>query len=335
MSKFTKAVKKKARLRLGITGPSGSGKTYSALLLASGLSKKIAVIDTEKGSASLYSNLVDFDVLELAPPYSPERYTEAMIEAVKEGYEVIILDSISHAWAGVGGILNQKEQLDARGGNSFANWAKMTPIQERFIANITNCPAHIIVTMRSKQDHSAITEGGKTKIQKLGLAPIQRDGFEYELTTVFDVAMNHEAEASKDRTGIFVDKIFKITKETGEQLKAWLDSSTLTEPPTKVATPVEPPRNEVAPESPQYQSSFPHNPQSNTQVNNSMPDDYDIPPPPPPEMREQELPMIPPHATRPQAQAGYRPRHPNMAPNAKQPLPVLERLKETKLGHRG
>lgn len=224
MSKFKKAEKKKARLRLGITGPSGSGKTFSALRLASGFGGKIAVIDTEKGSASLYADKFNFDVLELTPPYSPERYIQAMNDAVAEGYEIIIMDSISHAWAGEGGILNTKEKMDARGGNSFANWAKMTPIQEKFIAGLIQCPAHLVLTMRSKQDHVQVSEGGKTKIQKVGMAPIQRDGFEYELTTVFDVAINHEAETSKDRTGIFTDKIFQITEETGKTLKQWLDS---------------------------------------------------------------------------------------------------------------
>lgn len=224
MSLFKKAEKKQARLRLGITGPSGSGKTFSALRLAKGFGGKIAVIDTEKGSASLYADRFEFDVLELTPPYSPDRYIEAMTAAVNEGYQIIIMDSISHAWAGEGGILNIKEKLDARGGNSFANWAKMTPMQEKFIAALINCPAHLIVTMRSKQEHVQVSENGKTKIQKVGLAPIQRDGFEYELTTVFDIAINHEAETSKDRTGLFVDKIFQVTEETGKTLKAWLES---------------------------------------------------------------------------------------------------------------
>lgn len=221
---FKKAEKKKAKLRLGVTGPSGSGKTFSALRLATGFGGKIAVIDTEKGSASLYADKFEFDVLELDPPFAPERYIEAMNAAVQAGYEIIIMDSISHAWAGDGGLLNQKEQLDARGGNSFTNWAKMTPKQERFISALIGCPAHLIVTMRSKQEHVQISEGGKTKIQKVGLAPIQRDGFEYELTTVFDVAINHECETSKDRTGLFVDKIFKIDENTGKTFRQWLES---------------------------------------------------------------------------------------------------------------
>jgi len=223
-SKFKKAEKKKSKLRLGITGPSGSGKTYSALRLASGMSNKIAVIDTERGSTSLYADKFNFDVLELAPPYSPERYIEAMNDAVKEGYELIIMDSISHAWAGEGGLLNKKEQLDARGGNSFSNWAKMTPLQEKFVAALINCPAHLIVTMRSKQEYIlGENEKGKQAPKKVGLAPIQREGFEYELTTVFDVGMAHTCETSKDRTGLFTDKLFQITEETGIILKNWLE----------------------------------------------------------------------------------------------------------------
>lgn len=224
MSKFKKAEKKKSKLRLGISGPSGSGKTYSALRLAKGMELKTAVIDSEKGSASLYADKFDFDVLEISPPFTTEKYQEAISDAVKEGYELIVIDSISHAWAGEGGLLNQKEQLDARGGNSFTNWAKMTPKQEKFINAIVSCPAHIIVTMRSKQDYSISEEGGKKKIQKVGLAPVQRDGFEYELTTVFDIAINHDAETSKDRTGIFTDKIFRITEDTGKTMKEWLES---------------------------------------------------------------------------------------------------------------
>lgn len=224
---FKKAERKQTKLKIGISGPSGSGKTFSALRLATGIAKKlngkIAVIDSERGSASLYSDKFDFDVNDLNPPYTTEKYIDAMKEAVAGGYSVLVIDSVSHAWAGEGGLLNQKEQLDSRGGNSFANWSKMTPKQERFISAIIHAPIHVIVTMRSKQEYAQITDGGKLKVQKLGLAPVQRDGFEYEMTIVFDVAMNHEAETSKDRTGLFVDKIFQITEQTGDVLIEWLN----------------------------------------------------------------------------------------------------------------
>lgn len=242
MSKFKKAERKKSRLRLGLTGTSGSGKTYSSLRLAQGLGFKTAVIDSEKGSASLYSHLFDFDVLELDAPFTTEKYIAALKDAQAEGYELVIVDSISHAWAGEGGLLQQKEKLDSTGkGNSFTNWAKMTPKQEQFISAIVQSPMHVIVTMRSKTEYSQQQEAGKTKIQKVGLAPVQRDGFEYELTTVFDIGSSHEAECSKDRTGLFVDQIFKITEETGKIIREWLESGKEPEPIAKAQIQLEEP----------------------------------------------------------------------------------------------
>lgn len=227
MSGFKKAERKQIFLKLAITGPSGSGKTFSALRLATGLgkNKKIAVIDTENGSASLYSDRFEFDVLEIGPPYSVEKYIKAMQDAVNEKYDVLIVDSITHQWKGEGGILNKKEQMDARGGNGFTNWAKLTPEQEKFVATLLHSKIDLIATIRSKQEYAMATDDkGKAKVQKLGMAPIQREGMEYEFTTVFDVAMNHEAETSKDRTGLFADKIFQITEETGTTLDKWRSS---------------------------------------------------------------------------------------------------------------
>jgi len=214
---------------MAITGPSGSGKTLSALKLAAGLGKKIAVIDTENGSASLYSDHAGFDVLELAPPFTTERYIEAIEAAEKSGYDVLVIDSITHAWAGEGGLLEQKEQLDARGkGNSYTNWGLITKKHEAFKSAMLHSPLHIIATMRSKQDYMLVDKNGKQVPQKVGMAPIQRDGMEYEFTLVFDVAMNHEAEASKDRTGLFAGSIHKISEETGRRIAQWLSSAAAT-----------------------------------------------------------------------------------------------------------
>ena len=223
---FKKAVRSQAKIKLAITGPSGSGKTFSALRLAKGLGGKVAVIDSENGSASLYSDRFEFDTLELHPPFTTAKYIDAILAAEKAGYDILIIDSISHAWAGDGGILDRKGQKDARGGNSYTNWAEFTKEQERFTSAILHCKCNIISTMRSKQDYiMQENDKGKMTPKKVGLAPIQRDGQEYEYTVVFDVAMNHEAETSKDRTGLFADKIFKITEETGETIKTWLAGS--------------------------------------------------------------------------------------------------------------
>lgn len=220
---FKKAERKKTKLKIALTGPSGSGKTYSGLILAESFGSKIAVIDTESGSASLYSDRFKFDVLEIKPPYTTEKYIEAIDAAINAGYESLVIDSLSHAWNGEGGILDRKTQLDARGGNSFTNWSKFTPEQDKFTAKILNADINIIATMRSKQDYiMGENSKGKSAPQKVGLAPVQREGFEYEFTIVFDIAMNHEAQTSKDRTGLFADKIFKIDKNTGSLIKTWL-----------------------------------------------------------------------------------------------------------------
>lgn len=221
---FKKAVRSQVKLKLALTGPSGSGKTFSSLRLAKGLGGKIAVIDTESGSASLYSDKFDFDVLEIAPPFATHKYIEAIDFAIKSGYDILIIDSLSHAWAGEGGLLAQKEQLDSRGGNSYTNWGRITKLQEEFVAKILHSRIHMICTMRSKQEYAMTQDSNnKTKIQKLGMAPIQRDGLEYEMTTVFDLSMTNEAEVSKDRTNLWKG-IFKITEETGQKFMKWLES---------------------------------------------------------------------------------------------------------------
>lgn len=230
---FKHAERTQARLKIALTGPSGSGKTFSGLLIAAGIGKRIAVVDTENGSASLYADMdkgplagVVFDTLELAPPYTINKYTEAIDAAEKASYDVLLMDSISHAWAGEGGLLDKKTALDARGGNSYVNWATITPEQERFKARLLQADMHIICTMRSKQDYVLeLNEKGKQAPKKVGLAPIQRDGMEYEFTTVFDLAMDHNAAVSKDRTGLFDGQLFKPSKETGAKIMKWLKAA--------------------------------------------------------------------------------------------------------------
>jgi len=220
------AQKSKSKMRLGLSGPSGSGKTYSALLLASGIApwEKICVIDTENGSADLYTHLGAYNVITLDPDYSPESYIEAIKTAEDAGMEVIILDSASHEWDGEGGCLQINEKLAGAKfrGNTWAAWSETTPRHQAFISAITGSKAHIITTARSKTD-TIQTED--KKIKKVGLKEIQREGFEYELTVNFNVDRDkHLAIASKDRTGIFIDvDPFLITKETGEAIKQWCD----------------------------------------------------------------------------------------------------------------
>lgn len=223
MSLFKKAEKKSSFLRVALTGPSGSGKTFSALRLAKGLGGKIAVLDTENGSASLYSDKFDFDVVELTPPFSADRYINIIEEAQKAGYNVLMIDSLSHVWAGEGGVIDKKESLDERGGNQWTNWRKPKAEHQKLKDAILFSNIHIISTIRSKQAYAQKEEGNNKKsIQKLGMDPIAEPGVEYEYTTVFDVGMDHKAMASKDRTSIFGEQIFTITEETGKQFISWL-----------------------------------------------------------------------------------------------------------------
>lgn len=223
---FSKAVRKKSKLRLSINGPSGSGKTYGALLIAKGLGGKIACLDTEKGSASLYSDLVDFDVMELSPPFTPESYINGIKEAEKCGYDVLIIDSASHEWNGSGGILELVDKVATAKfrGNTWSAWSDLTPRHREFIDAMLHCNMHIIATGRSKTETAQIDENGRKKVVKLGMKTEQRDGYEYEFTTVLDITHDgNYAIASKDRTKLFHGDPKVITIETGEMLREWLN----------------------------------------------------------------------------------------------------------------
>ena len=224
---FRKAERRKAKLRLAITGPAGSGKTYGALTLAQGLGGRIAMIDTENGSGDLYANMCDYDVETLTAPYAIQKYLAAIHEAETEGYDVLIIDSLSHAWAGEGGLLDVHGQLASsmKSGNSYAAWNKITPMHNKLIETMLASSCHIIGTMRSKTDYAQLqNDRGRTEIRKVGLAPVQRDGMDYEFTVVFDLGMDHTVTVSKDRTGLFDRQIFMITQDTGRVLKDWLNS---------------------------------------------------------------------------------------------------------------
>ena len=222
-----KAEKKKVKIKIGLQGSAGSGKTYSALKMALGMTDnditKIAVIDTENGSASLYSDIFgEFLTLELAPPFTPERCIEAINICEKADVKVIIFDSISHEWIGEGGIINLAESM---AGNSFTNWGKLTPRHNRFINRILSCQKHMICTMRSKQDYILVeNEKGKMAPEKVGMKSVTRDGVDYEFTLNFDIDIKNFATATKDRTSLFKNKPeAKIDESTGKTIIEWCE----------------------------------------------------------------------------------------------------------------
>lgn len=222
---FRRAERKRVWLKLGITGPTGSGKTYSALKVAFGMGGKVAVIDTENGSAELYSHLGEYDVLTIHSPFTVRKYTDAIDAAVEAGYGVLIIDSLSHAWAAEGGLLDKKSALDKRGGNSYANWGDVTKEYENFVAKLLQSPIHLIGTLRSKMQYVIEPgERGGTTVRKVGLAPVMRDGLEYDFSAILDIDMEHGAAASKDRTGLFDGHTKPLSEEDGRRIMQWLES---------------------------------------------------------------------------------------------------------------
>lgn len=224
-----KAERTKSKLRLGLAGPAGSGKTMSALKLAFGIGAKVCLIDTERGSGDLYANLGDYSVITLEPPFKPDVFVDAIHAAEKAGFDVIIVDSLSHAWSDEGGILDQADKMQASGKNRFTMWADLTPQHRKLVNALLNSPKHIICTMRSKQEYAMeeVTSANgnrKTEVRKLGMAPIQRDGMEYEFTIFFDIDQNHYAKASKDRTDMFKNEVQILDEKTGDRLLKWLNA---------------------------------------------------------------------------------------------------------------
>lgn len=220
------AQRHQVKLRLGLSGASGFGKTYSALLLAYGITgdwSKVAIIDTENGSASLYSHLGGYNVLTLTEPYTPERYIQAIETCELSNIEVILIDSITHEWNGKGGCLEIHESL----GGKFSDWAKVSPRHQAFIDKILNSSCHIITTVRRKIDYSLdVNSNGKTQVIKHGTKEVTREGFEYELTVNFELINDkHLVKTSKDRTGLFSESPeFIISTQTGKKLIEWCNS---------------------------------------------------------------------------------------------------------------
>lgn len=238
MSLMRKAQRKKAKARVGISGPAGGGKTFGSLLVAYGICgdwEKICLIDTENGSGELYADynyngiaIGEYNVIPLSSPYSPDKYTAAIKECEAAGIEVIIIDSLTHAWAGEGGLLDKKGQIERSGKpgiNTWTAWRDVTPMHNRLVESILTSKCHVVATLRAKMDYvqEKDPETGKQVIRKIGMNPIQRDGMEYEFTVFIDVDQSHQATSSKDRTSLFDGKVFSLSVDTGRQLLGWLD----------------------------------------------------------------------------------------------------------------
>lgn len=219
MSKFRRATKQGARLRCAIFGPSGSGKTYSALRMAKGIGGRVAVIDTERRTASKYSDRFTFDVCDLADR-TIDGYLAALADA--RDYDVLIIDSLSHAWQELLREIDQLAKAKFRG-NTWSAWSEGTPKQRRLVDALYDCSPHVIATIRSKTEWQTQSEGGRIKPIRVGLAPEQGKGIEYEFDLLLELSTEHIAHVIKDRTGRFQDKLITCPDEQfGRALREWL-----------------------------------------------------------------------------------------------------------------
>ena len=242
---FKQAKREQVRIKVSIAGPAGSGKTMSSLLMAYGITKaefpklsdeeiwgKICIIDTENGSGSLYVGkqvgavtIGAYNAIDLTPPFAPDVFVDAIHMAENHGMNVIIIDSLSHAWAGAGGALDQQGKIADRSGNSWTAWRTITPQHNRLVDAMLQSPAHIIANMRAKMEYQQTTnDAGKKQVKAIGMGVIMREGIEYEFTVSFMLDYDHVANSTKDRTGIFDGKYFVINENTGKQMYAWLSS---------------------------------------------------------------------------------------------------------------
>ena len=247
MFNFTKAVKYGSKLRLALIGTSGSGKTYSALSIATGLGGKIAFIDTEHGSARKYSDVFDFDVIEF-DSFAVENFLMGIKSAEKAGYDVLIIDSLSHAWSGKDGIL---EFVDARTESSksknayVSGWRDATPLHNSLIDTILASKMHIIACMRSKTEYVMQDDPrtGKKSPVKIGMQPVQRDGMEYEFDVIGDMTMEHKLVVGKTRCPKIDGKVFNMPgAELAAILLEWVGGAAAPEsvPSSRVQSPSSP-----------------------------------------------------------------------------------------------
>ena len=267
---FKKAKREQVRIKVSIAGPAGSGKTMGSLLMAYGLTRaefpnlseeevwdKICLIDTESGSGSLYvgkqvgaTTIGAYNTIDLTPPFEPGVFVDAIHMAENHGMNVIIIDSLSHAWAGSGGALDMQGKIAERSGNSWTAWRSVTPQHNKLVDAMLQSPAHVIANMRAKMEYQQTTgENGKKQIKAMGMGVVMREGIEYEFTCSFMLDYDHVANATKDRTTIFDGKYFVIDENTGKQMYQWL--STGAAPAPKPANPV--PAPAPAPSAPDEQ----------------------------------------------------------------------------------
>lgn len=232
---FVKAEKEKAKLRLALAGPSGSGKTFTALRLAAGIGGRVALVDTEHNTAIKYADRFEFDVLAL-DQHDPDMYAQAIALAGKAGYDVLIIDSLTHAWQALLNYVDQVAKTKFRG-NTWSAWSEGRPKQRRLVDAILAYPGHVIVTMRVKTDWAVESDGGKSRPVRVGLAPEQDKGIEYEFDMLMELNLDHAGHVTKDRSTRFQDRvILEPGEDLGREMAEWLMEGAEPRPRPKAET---------------------------------------------------------------------------------------------------
>jgi len=234
--KVEKATRVQKKVKALLSGPTNSGKTLGALLLAKGLTKngKVLLVDTESGRSSLHVGdpLLEgwvWDAVYIGPEdATSQNLIDVIQEAANEGYDALILDSITHEWEWV-----KQYQQDL--GGRFTDWKKPKEIHGRFVRSVLGASIHILMTMRSKMDYVQDEDDkGRKKVRKLGFSPQGESNFPYEVDFHFIINENHLSKMDKTAQGLLTNpEVFIIEEETGSLLRRFSEEGENTEDRTK------------------------------------------------------------------------------------------------------
>lgn len=240
MARIVKAKRQKIKVPILVMGASGSGKTLGSLLIAKGMMEgmypdatseeqwdKVGVIDTEHQRTNLYVDtehdgvrIGEFPKVDLEAPFDSAHYLDAFASLKQYGCQVVVIDGISNAWSGEGGVLQQVNDSNSRG---IGGWKDVAPEQRNFLKLLTDKDVHVIATARSKQGVEVTTDdNGKAQVEKVGLKIEQKDSLEYEFAIAFQVYENHVAQPTKDNSSIFTHPE-PLSREVGHKIYDWAE----------------------------------------------------------------------------------------------------------------
>lgn len=260
---FAPAVRAQVSLLIALAGASGSGKTFSALRLAKGMapSGKIAFIDTEARRGLHYAGQFDFLHTDMRPPFRPGRFIDAIHAAEKVGAEVVIIDSFSHEYDGIGGILEWADELAEKGVKSPGNFKEPKLAHRKLMNELLQVRASLIFCLRADEKIEIVREDGKTKVRPLGWMPICEKRFMYEMTASFTLTPDRPGvphfdlphKLQSQHRGMFTDQE-PISETAGVALAEWARGGSSTPAPRTILPASSAPAPSALPPSPSEQS---------------------------------------------------------------------------------